>query len=123
MGWSAGNHHSALWGCSMSAHKSSPTASPAARSITALGRSHGWRIAFGVVTTLAGLLVIAWPGVTLVAVAVLVGLDLIVAGVFRIVTAFALDNDRGGARVLFVLLGLLLIVVGILCLRSPFQTT
>lgn len=94
-----------------------------ADTIAAVGMSRGWRAGLGVMTALAGVLILAWPGGALVAVAILVGIQLIVAGIFRIVTAFSFDSDSTATRVLFVVLGLLLIVVGVLCLRSPFRTT
>ena len=46
-------------------------------------------MAFGVVTLLAGVAVLAWPGRTLVVIAVLFGVQLIVTGIFRFVAAFA----------------------------------
>jgi|tagenome__1003787_1003787.scaffolds.fasta_scaffold20722831_1 uncharacterized membrane protein HdeD (DUF308 family) len=98
---------------------------PAPRSaamMAMLGESRGLRIAFGVVTTVAGVLILAWPGGTLVAVAVLLGIQLIVGGVFRAITAFTFPADGVAARILFLLLGILLVVLGILCLRSPLQT-
>lgn len=87
-----------------------------------LGESRGLRIAFGVVTAVAGVLILAWPGGTLVAVAVLLGLQLIVGGVFRAITAFTFPQDGVAARILFLLLGILMVILGILCLRAPFQT-
>ena len=108
----------------MSASQPLPASRPqAADTIAAMGRSRGWRIGLGVVTAVAGALILAWPGGALVAVAVLVGIELIVTGVFRIVTAFSFGTDNVAGRVLFVVLGLLLIVLGLLCLRSPFHTT
>lgn len=98
---------------------------PAPRSaamIAVLGESRGLRIAFGVVTAVAGVLILAWPGGTLVAVAVLLGIQLIVGGVFRAITAFTFPADGVAARILFLLLGVLLVIVGILCLRAPLQT-
>jgi uncharacterized membrane protein HdeD (DUF308 family) len=87
-----------------------------------LSESRGPRIAFGVVTAVAGVLILSWPGATLVAVAVLLGLQLIIGGVFRAITAFAFDADSVAARILFLLLGVLMVILGILCLRSPLQT-
>jgi uncharacterized membrane protein HdeD (DUF308 family) len=87
-----------------------------------LGRSRGVRIALGVVTMVAGALILAWPGSTLLAVAVLLGIQLIVAGIARVVTAFTFDADSVAGRILFLLLGVLLVIVGILCLRAPLQT-
>lgn len=88
----------------------------------ALDQPRWLRLAFGVVTAVAGVLIIAWPGGTLVAVAVLLGLQLIVGGVFRAITAFTFPADGVAARILFLLLGILLVVLGILCLRAPLQT-
>jgi uncharacterized membrane protein HdeD (DUF308 family) len=75
-----------------------------------------------VVTAVAGALILAWPGGTLLAVAVLLGLQLIVAGIVRAVTAFTFDADSVAGRILFLLLGVLLVIVGILCLRAPLHT-
>jgi uncharacterized membrane protein HdeD (DUF308 family) len=87
-----------------------------------LGQSRGLRVALGVVTVVAGALILAWPGGTLLAVAVLLGIQLIVAGIVRAVTAFTFDADSVAGRILFLLLGVLLVVVGILCLRAPLRT-
>jgi uncharacterized membrane protein HdeD (DUF308 family) len=87
-----------------------------------LARSAPGIIGFGVVSVVAGILVLVWPGATLTVVAVIFGLALLVGGIFRIVTAFSAQEIRGGGRVLLALLGIISILVGILCLRHPFQT-
>jgi uncharacterized membrane protein HdeD (DUF308 family) len=87
-----------------------------------LARSASGVIGFGVVSLVAGVVVLAWPGVTLVAIAVIFGLAIIIAGIFRIVAAFSAEEIRSGGRVLLALLGIVSILVGILCLRNPFQT-
>lgn len=111
----------------MSASESTPVAGrPAVDAAMAVGRSRGLRITIGVVTAVAGALILAWPDGALVAVAVLLGIQFVVMGIFRIIMAFTFGTfgtDGTGARILFLLLGVLLIVVGILCLRSPFHTT
>ena len=89
---------------------------------TVLSQPRWLRLAFGVVTAVAGVLILAWPGGTLVGVAVLVGLQLIIGGVFRAITAFTFPADGVAARILFLLLGILMVVLGILCLRAPLQT-
>jgi uncharacterized membrane protein HdeD (DUF308 family) len=86
------------------------------------GASRTLRVCLGVVTTVAGGLIMAWPGGTLVAAAVIVGIQLIVAGVVRAVTAFTFDVESVASRILFLLLGILLVVLGIVCLRSPQRT-
>ncbi|HEY6424226.1 MAG TPA: DUF308 domain-containing protein [Pseudonocardiaceae bacterium] len=90
--------------------------------IVAVGRSPGWTIALGVLTLITGILIVSWPGPTLLVIAVLFGLQLLIAGIFRLVAALAMDELEHGSRVLFALLGILYLVAGILCLRSPFQT-
>jgi uncharacterized membrane protein HdeD (DUF308 family) len=88
--------------------------------MTALGRSWGWILFFGIVTLLAGILTVAWPGRTVLVIAVLFGLQLFVGGIFRLVAAFT--NEAAGHRVAYTLIGILSIIVGILCLRNLFQT-
>lgn len=87
-----------------------------------IGRHWGWILAFGVITLVAGLGVLAWPGRTLVAVAVLFGIQLIVAAIFRFVAAFASDDLTGGARVLLALLGVLSLIIGLYAVRHVLVT-
>jgi uncharacterized membrane protein HdeD (DUF308 family) len=79
-------------------------------------------LTFGIVTLLAGLLTLAWPGRTLVVIAVLFGIQLVVAGIFRFVAAFAADDATGGTRVLLALLGVLSFVVGLYAVRHVLVT-
>ena len=88
--------------------------------MTALGRSWGWILFFGIVTLLAGILTVAWPGRTVLVVAVLFGCSCSSAGIFRLVVAFT--DEGAGHRVAYTLIGIFSILVGILCLRNLFQT-
>jgi len=90
----------------------------------------------GVVSLVLGLILLIWPKETLLVVAVLLGLWLIISGAIKLVqsivtpdpgsrseTAGAQERDfgqrrDGGARVLQALGGLLLLGIGILCLRN-----
>lgn len=94
----------------------------AADTLASVGASRGWRITFGVLTLILGIVVLVWPQPTLLVLAWLFGIQLFIGGIFWLVSAFAVDDASGGGRVLLALLGLLLIMVGILCMRSPFQT-
>jgi uncharacterized membrane protein HdeD (DUF308 family) len=87
-----------------------------------MARSAPGVIGFGVVSMIAGIVVLVWPGVTLVAAAVIFALAVLITGIFRIVAAFSAEEVPGGGRVLLALLGIVSILVGILCLRNPFQT-
>ena len=62
------------------------------------GRHWGWMMAFGIISLLAGVAVLAWPGRTLIVVAVLFGIQLVVTGIFRFVAAFASEDLTGGTR-------------------------
>jgi len=72
---------------------------------------------FGALSFLVGILVLIWPGHTLVALAVLFGLQLVVSGIFRLAAAIAVPDATGGARVLLAILGLLGLVIGLWALR------
>ena len=87
-----------------------------------VGRSWGWVLFFGIVTLILGALVVARPRDTIYAFAILLGIWLFVAGLFRIVTAIADHDDTGGARWLMAILGLLSVIIGILFLRRTEET-
>jgi uncharacterized membrane protein HdeD (DUF308 family) len=86
-----------------------------------VGRHWGWVLAFGIVTVLVGLLVLVWPGRTLIVVAVLFGIQLVVMGIFRFASAFGHDLTAG-TRTLFALLGVFSLIVGLYALRHVLIT-
>ena len=65
---------------------------------------------------------LAWPGRTLVVIAVLFGVQLIVTGIFRFVAAFAADDLTGGTRVLLAVLGVLSLIIGLYAVRHVLVT-
>jgi uncharacterized membrane protein HdeD (DUF308 family) len=87
-----------------------------------LGRHWGWVLGYGVLTVVAGVAALAWPGETLLVVAVLFGIQLIFSGVFRLVAALSMDEMSGGSRVLYVLLGILSVIVGLWAIRHVLLT-
>src|ERR1700722_15481480 len=87
-----------------------------------LGRHWGWVFAYGVLTLLAGVFVLAWPGETLLVIAVLFGVQLIVSGIFRVGPAFASQDLTGGTRVLMALLSVLSIIIGLWAVRHVLLT-
>ena len=89
--------------------------------LAATGRHWGWLFAFGLLTLLTGAVVLAWPGPTIVVVAVLFGVELVIAGIFRFVAAFG-AGESGGTRVLFALLGVLSFIIGLYALRHILVT-
>jgi uncharacterized membrane protein HdeD (DUF308 family) len=87
-----------------------------------VGKSWGWVLFFGIVTLVLGVLVVIKPRDTIYAFAILLGIWLFVAGLFRIVVAIADHEDTGGTRWLMAVLGLLSVIIGILFLRHTNET-
>ncbi len=87
-----------------------------------VGKSWGWVLFFGIVTLILGILVILHPKDTIYAFAVVLGIWLFVAGLFRIVTAIADHDDTAGTRWLLAILGILSVIIGILFLRHTEET-
>jgi uncharacterized membrane protein HdeD (DUF308 family) len=90
--------------------------------VARVGRHWGWLLAFGIITVLLGIIALAWPGRTLVVVAVLFGAQLIVMGIFRFVGAIASEDLTGANRVLLALLGVLSLIVGLYAVRHLLVT-
>ena len=87
-----------------------------------VGKSWGWVLFFGIVTLGLGIVVTLHPKDTFYAFAIVVGIWLFVAGLFRIIVAIADSEDTGGERWLIALLGLVSVVVGILVLHHTDET-
>ena len=54
------------------------------------GRHRGWPLAYGIITLLLGVMV--WPGISLLTLAVVLGVWLLVLGIMEIVFAFQLRS-------------------------------
>jgi uncharacterized membrane protein HdeD (DUF308 family) len=87
-----------------------------------IGRAWGWMLAIGIVTALLGLAVIVFPGATLLVIAILLGIQLIVLGVFRFVEAFATPAKTGWLRAVSAVLAIVAFGVGVYLLRHPFAS-
>jgi uncharacterized membrane protein HdeD (DUF308 family) len=98
------------------------TYSDPSAAIIRVGRHWGWLLAFGVLTLAAGIGAVVWPGITLLAAAIVFGVQLIVAGIYRLGAAFASDDASGGTRVLLALLGVLSLIIGLYALRHVLLT-
>jgi uncharacterized membrane protein HdeD (DUF308 family) len=55
-----------------------------------IGRHWAWGLAFGVITGAAGICALVWPGITLLAAAVIFGVQLVIGGVYRMISAWLL---------------------------------
>ncbi|MCH9667771.1 MAG: HdeD family acid-resistance protein [Actinomycetia bacterium] len=73
-------------------------------------------LAWGVLTLILGVVVLIWPGKSILVAAVLFGIYLLASGIAQIVFALFLDAS-GGQRVLLFISGALSIVLGVIAFR------
>ena len=90
--------------------------------ISKLAEHWGLVLGYGLVTLGLGISMLVWPEETVVVFAVLVSIQLILGGIFRIITALGMSRYDGGMRVLVGLTGGFALVVGLLVLREPLQS-
>ncbi len=84
-----------------------------------------WRrmaLAGGLASLVLGLILLIWPEETLLVVAVLLGLWLVVSGFVKVIQSALVRDRSGAARLLGAFAGLLLLVIGALCLRNLSQS-
>lgn len=84
--------------------------------------NHLWKsvLSWGVLTLIAGAVVLAWPGPSVDAVAILFGVYLLAAGIAQIVVAFSL-HQSASVRALWFVSGALSLVLGVLAFRHLDQ--
>ena len=69
------------------------------------------------VTFVFGLIVLVWPGATLVVLAVLFGCYMVISGILGLVEGLSDHHEDGFTRASYIVLGVLGIVLGLFCLR------
>ncbi len=79
-------------------------------------------LAAGLGCLVVGVLLLVWPGATLVVAAVLIGASLIVAGLLRLIHGFTTRDATGGQRVGSIVIGLLAVAVGLYFIRHYHVT-
>ena len=86
---------------------------------SSVAASSGLRIVLGVACLVLGVAALAWPHLTLVVLAVILGLQLIIAGIGQILLARRIREGPSWARPLVMVLGGLVTLAGILTLVRP----
>jgi uncharacterized membrane protein HdeD (DUF308 family) len=86
--------------------------------LEAVGRSWGWLLMLGVFTLLFGVVLLVWPGKTLVVIAAFLGIYLLLSGIFQIVAGFATTGLDGGMRALAIVAGIVSVLLGLFAFRS-----
>jgi uncharacterized membrane protein HdeD (DUF308 family) len=85
-------------------------------------RSGGVVVLVGILSIVAGILAIVYPDVTLLALALIAGINLLLLGFLGLVDAVTSDDDAGGTRVLSGVLGLLGVIAGLVVMRRPGES-
>ncbi|MDI3417693.1 HdeD family acid-resistance protein [Streptomyces luteolus] len=75
----------------------------------------------GLASLVLGVLVLVWPGASLLAAGVFFGLYLIVSGVFQLVSAFG-SHVASAMRIITFISGALSVLLGLFCFRGPMQS-
>jgi uncharacterized membrane protein HdeD (DUF308 family) len=79
-----------------------------------------WMLAvLGVVSLVCGVLAIVYPDITLLAVGIIFGFYLLLAGVFELVEAIVGD---AASRALSAIVGIVALIAGLICLRRPGES-
>lgn len=84
-------------------------------------KAGGIVIAAGAISIVVGLLAIVYPDITLLALAIFAGINLILVGVMSLIDAFSPDADAG-SKALSAILGVLGLIAGLVVLRRPGET-
>jgi uncharacterized membrane protein HdeD (DUF308 family) len=84
--------------------------------------ARSWKMTFvwGALTAILGLLVVIDPGTSLVVLAILIGVEFLISGVFRLV--HALTDSGAQDRVLWAIIGVALMLVGLFLIRHLHVT-
>src|SRR6478672_3878540 len=84
---------------------------------------HLWKSALlsGILAVILGILVLTWPGITIVVAAIFFGASLLVYAISQVVFAFSLHVSAGG-RVLLFISGAAALILAVLCFRSLQQS-
>jgi uncharacterized membrane protein HdeD (DUF308 family) len=74
-------------------------------------------ILFGALAVILGVVILVWPGPSIVVAAVLFGVYLVMSGVAMAILAFALPAASGASRFLYFISGAVSVILGILAFR------
>ncbi len=85
--------------------------------LSQIGSNWGVVLAFGILTLLIGIAVMAWPDSTVRIIGILLGVWLLISGIFSLVGSFTTGGDTG-SRVLMGIAGAIAIILGVLCFRG-----
>jgi uncharacterized membrane protein HdeD (DUF308 family) len=91
--------------------------------VGALGKHWGVVLSFGIIISGLGIAVMVWPDKTISVLAVLLGISLLISGIFSLVGSFTQPDQQTGSRVLMAISGALSIVLGFIAFQGITQAT
>lgn len=101
----------------------SPTERPAPpTTISVIALHRGQLIAVSIIGIILGLIGLIFPTGALLFVAIVFGIFLVAAGIYRINAALLTHGRPAGIRWLSAILGLVIVAAGVLALSDPFQS-
>ena len=89
--------------------------------LASIGKHWGLVLALGIVSIIIGIMAIAWPGATILVVAILLAAYLIVSGIFQIVRGFS-HGLSGGMRALLFISGALSLILGLIAISGVWRS-
>jgi uncharacterized membrane protein HdeD (DUF308 family) len=89
--------------------------------LASIGRHWGLVLALGITSIIVGIIAVAWPGATIVVIAILVAAWLIVSGIFQIVRGFG-HGLSGGMRALLFISGILSLILGLFAISGVWRS-
>jgi uncharacterized membrane protein HdeD (DUF308 family) len=96
--------------------------SPAQTELFRDARSYGtFLIVAGVIGAIAGILALVYPDITLLAIALIAGINLMLLGILALIDAVGGDRDTGD-RVLAGVIGILGLIAGLVVIRRPGES-
>jgi uncharacterized membrane protein HdeD (DUF308 family) len=96
--------------------------SPAQTEMFRDARSYGtFLIVAGVLGVIAGILALVYPDITLLALALIAGINLMLLGILALIDSFGGDRDAGD-RVLAGVIGILGLIAGLVVIRRPGES-
>ena len=75
----------------------------------------------GIISLLSGVLVIVYPDITLLALAIITGISLFMFGLMGLVEG-VMGGDDSGVRTLNIVLGLIAVIAGVVLIRRPGES-